>query len=148
MFLAQTSTGSLLCFIIFPSLTQSSYGRMQVVHSFIDVFIQILSDGLIFIMRNVYFYFVIGASAPRITFVKGITIPLIVLVTSDSKAFIDNSSLLFKSLQCIVADGLTVSPIGSPIYYRGSSFCQLHESTSATCLYFLHFIRWGQFRTG
>jgi hypothetical protein len=95
---------------------------MQVAHSFIDVFIRILSDGLIFIMRNVYFYFVIGASAPRITFVKGITIPLIVFVMSDSKVFIDNSSLLFESLQHIVADGLTVSPIGSPIYYRGSSF--------------------------
>src|SRR5882762_4291231 len=139
MFLAQASTGSLPCFIIFLSLARSSYGCMQVAHSFIDVFIRILSDGLIFIMRNVYFYFVVGASAPRITFVKGITIPLIVLITSDSKAFVDNLSLLFKSLQCIVADGLTVSPIGSPIYYRGSSFCQLHESTSTAHLYFLPF---------
>src|ERR1700674_1822338 len=99
MFLAQASTGSLPCFIIFPSLAWLSYGRMQVAHSFIDVFIRILSDGLIFIMRNVYFYFVVGASAPRITFVKGITIPMIV--------FVDDSSLLFESLQCIVADGLT-----------------------------------------
>jgi len=71
-------------------------------------------------MRNIYFYFVVGASAPRITFVKGITIPLIVFVMSDSKAFVDNSSPLFKSLQCIVADGLTVSSIGSPVYYQGS----------------------------
>ena len=95
---------------------------MQVAHSFIDVFIQILSDGLIFIMRNVYFYFVVGASAPRITFVKGITIPMIVFVTSDPKSFVDNSSLLFEGLQRIVADGLMVSSIRSPIYYRGSSF--------------------------
>src|ERR1700692_4476180 len=123
MFLAQASTGSLPCFIIFPSLARSSYGCMQVAHSFIDVFIRILSDGLIFIMRNVYFYFVVGASAPRITFVKGITIPLIVLITSDSKAFVENSSL-FESLQRIVADGLTMSPMGSPIYYRGSPFCR------------------------
>jgi len=99
-------------------------------------------------MRKVYFYFVVGASAPRITFVKGITIPLIVFVTSDSKAFVDNSSLLFESLQRIIADGLMVSPIGSPIYYRGSSFRRLHESMSAAHLYFLHFVEWGQFRTG
>src|ERR1700676_4710788 len=117
MFLAQASTGSLPCFIIFPSLAWSSYGCRKVAHSFIDFLIRILSDGLIFIMRNVYFYFVIGASAPRITFVKGTTIPLIAFVTSDSKEFIENSSLLFESLQCIVADGLMVSPIGSPIYY-------------------------------
>src|ERR1700676_2822983 len=148
MFLAQTSTGSLPCFIIFPSLARSSYVRMQVAHSFIDVFIRILSDGLIFIMRHVYFNFVIGASAPRITFVKGITIPMIVFVTSDPKSFVDNSSLLFESLQRIVADGLTVSSIGSPIYYRGSSSCRLHESTSTAHLYFLHFVEWGQFRTG
>src|SRR5882762_9760144 len=148
MFLAQMSTGSLLCFIIFLSLTQSSYGRMQVAHSFIDVFIRILLDGLIFIMRHVYFNFVVGASAPRITFVKGITIPMIVFITSDLKLFVDDSSLLFESLQRIVADGLTVSSIGSPIYYWGSSFRRLHESTSAARLYFLHFVKWGQFRTG
>src|ERR1700676_2831221 len=118
MFLAQMSTGSLLCFIVFPRLVRSSYGRMQVAHSFIDVFIRILLDGLIFIMRHVCFYFVVGASAPRITFVKGITIPMIVFVTSDPKAFVDDSSLLFESLQRIVVDGLMVSFIGSPIYYR------------------------------
>ena len=94
-------------------------------------------------MRHVYFNFVVGASAPRITFVKGITIPMIVFVTSYPKSFIDDSSLLFESLQHIVADGLMVSPIGSPIYYWGSSFCRLHELTSAACLYFLHFVEWG-----
>jgi hypothetical protein len=148
MFLVQTSTGSLPCFIIFPSLARLSYRRMQVVHSFIDVFIRILLDGLIFIMRHVYFNFVVGASAPRITFVKGITIPMIVFVTSDPKSFVDDSSLLFESLQRVVADGLTVSSIGSPIYCRGSSFRRLHESMSAARLYFLHFVEWGQFRTG
>src|SRR5882762_615370 len=143
MFLVQASTGSLLCFIILPSLARSSYGHMQVAHSFIDVFIRILSDGLIFIMRKVYLYFIVGASAPRITFIKGITIPLKVLVTSDSKAFVGYSSLLFESLQRIATNRLTISPIGSPSYYRGSSFCRLHESASAAHLYFLHFVEWG-----
>jgi len=67
---------------------------MQVAHSFIDIFIQILSGGLILIMRMIYFYFIVS----HITLIKGITIPLKVLVMSDSKVFIGYSSLFFKNL--------------------------------------------------
>ena len=61
---------------------------MQVVHSLVDVFIQILSGGFVLIMRMINIYFIVGASASQIIFNIRTVIPMNMLIMSNSKAII------------------------------------------------------------
>jgi len=104
-----------------PSLASVVLWAYEVAHSFMMFFIRILSDDS-FSLWKCLSYFVVGASAPHITFVKGITIPLIVFITSDSKAFVDNLRPPLREPATYHCWWLMVSPIGSPIYYRDPPF--------------------------
>jgi len=71
---------------------------MQFAHSLINVLIWILLGRVILIMRMIYIYFIVGASAPWITFNIGTIIPMHMLITSNSKTLVGYLSLLFESV--------------------------------------------------
>jgi len=65
-----------------PESAWSSYRRMQVAHSFIDVSSKFSRMDSFSLWDMFFLILCVGASAPRITFVKGITIPMIVFITT------------------------------------------------------------------